>query len=290
MTDGVTVGGKHHASHVDPKQSATYLSVRKILVHRMMPPANAVDDNDKNPSFSTVLSGMNEGLDELCKNMRWRSENLQETRALLPDATRKSVPGPRASPADQLIHRGAEGPGNQYPSRFERQYAAAQAIEPRGNSDGRLAPLKQPENGHQRWGGSHPATRRSNDMAPPSARSAASSVIQHDVWMTSRVSNLLMVPPPTRHPTPLNPKVPPSTKDWCDPTSPISTALGSNPRHAQPRGTTQSGSHRPSMPPSRTPTSRDCDGESIIVEFVFIRQSKRGSCQAPASLRETRKV
>ena len=192
MSDGVRNGGSVFAGAVDPKQSETYLSVRKILVHRMMP-ANppTIDDDERTPSFSTVLSGVNESLDDLCKNMRWRAERLQDTS--LPGATRASFPGPRASPATQLMARVAEeGPNNQYPNRFD-QYAAAPALEPRANSDGRLPPLKQLENGHRPHrgeGGSHPTTRR-EEMAPPSARSAASSVIQHDVWMTSRVSQLL---------------------------------------------------------------------------------------------------
>ena len=190
MSDGVRNGGSVFAGSVDPKQSETYLSVRKILVHKMMP-ANppSIDDDERAPSFSTVLSGVNESLDDLCKNMRWRAERLQDT-GPVPGATRASFPGPRASPAPQLMARVAEeGPNNQYPNRSGK-YAAAPALEPRANSDGRLPPLKQLENGQRGEGGSH-LTTRSQEMAPPSSRSAVSSVIQHDVWMSSRVSQLL---------------------------------------------------------------------------------------------------
>jgi len=199
MSDGVRNGGNVYAGYIDPRQSETYLSVRKILVHKMMPSEPTPSDGAiQEPSFSHVVNSVNESLDELLKNMRWRVGHLQEARALAPGASRGPVSGAQ-SPSDRMLARAAleRGP---YPARLE-QYAPPPAPLPSrelalgsASVDARLPPLRQPPHGYRSEGGSHPATRRADDgghLAPPSARSAASGVIQHDVWMSGRVARLL---------------------------------------------------------------------------------------------------
>ena len=64
MPDGVRNGGNVYAGYIDPRQSETYLSVRKILVHKMMPSEPTPSDGAiQEPSFSHVVNSVNESLD-----------------------------------------------------------------------------------------------------------------------------------------------------------------------------------------------------------------------------------